>query len=252
MKLSALLAPLVAAKADHATIMDVVLAFEAEQTEERSAEAEQLIAAEEERKEKGRARWHKWRQSKAANVSQRLQPLANDSKRLAQADDAPDLENKQTNKQENKKTSRASHEAAFRAELADLPPELLDGIIQVRRDKRGQVTGLAARCFRDDAAECGMSVHDAAKACVTSSWITVKPHYFHGRTRQNGHSPPNGKRMNAVEAMLSLQAERENEQTSGTIDHRDDERFPSDQSGLPRLAGDFGQIVEWPVRQRDH
>lgn len=96
----------------------------------------------------------------------------------------------QDGKKEGRKETRASDEAAFRSELApDLPDELLDGVIKVRRDKRGQVTGLAARCFRDDAAECGMSVHDAAKACVTSSWITVKPHYFHSRA-----GPPNRKR----------------------------------------------------------
>jgi hypothetical protein len=88
LKLSALLAPLIAAKADHATIMEVVLAFESEHAAELSAEAEALLAADEERKEKGRVRWHKWKQTKVTNVSQRLPTAANASQQLA-PDPAP-------------------------------------------------------------------------------------------------------------------------------------------------------------------
>lgn len=69
MKLSALLAPLIASKADHATIMDVVLAFEAEQA---------LVV--DEGKEKARERWRRWKAKQPpANASKRLPTLANDS-----------------------------------------------------------------------------------------------------------------------------------------------------------------------------
>lgn len=70
MKLSALLAPLIAAKASHSTIMDVVLAFEAEQA-----------ATVDEGKEKARERWRRWKAKQpSANASKRLPTLANDSR----------------------------------------------------------------------------------------------------------------------------------------------------------------------------
>ena len=49
MKLSAILAPLIAAKADHELIMAQIVAFEKEQ--------ESTV---DQGKEKARARWHKW------------------------------------------------------------------------------------------------------------------------------------------------------------------------------------------------
>lgn len=143
-----------------------------------------FLEADAARKANARDRVNKWRSKQPVTLQKHNGNVT--ATAHASASPAPDLENKQTNK-EDKKTSRASHEAAFRAELAsDLPDELLDGIIQVRRDKRGQVTGIAARLFRDDAATCGLSVHDAARACVTSSWITVKPHYFQSRAGPTG------------------------------------------------------------------
>lgn len=97
------------------------------------------------------------------------------------------LPTKDTSGRQDKKNTKREDEDEFRADLAsDLPADLLDGIIKVRRDKRGQVTGLSARYFRDDAAACGMTVAEAAKHCVSRSWITVKPEYFRGK-----QGPPN-------------------------------------------------------------
>jgi len=63
MKLSAILAPLLAAKVDPEVILDAVRAWEAEHE-----------ASEEQGKEKARARWRKWKAGQtAANADQRLQ-----------------------------------------------------------------------------------------------------------------------------------------------------------------------------------
>lgn len=82
MKLSALLAPLLDAKADHETIRQVMLAFEAQQTDALAA-AEAII---EEKKAQGRARYHKWKEVHSTNVSKRQSTLANSSKRPARSD----------------------------------------------------------------------------------------------------------------------------------------------------------------------
>jgi hypothetical protein len=86
--------------------------------------------------------------------------------------------------QEQKPSRTHGDVADFRAGLTpDVPEEILADFVKVRRKKRGALTGYAAKLFREDAAKCGMSVADAAKECVRSSWITVKPEYFAGRAR---------------------------------------------------------------------
>ena len=106
MKLSAILAPLIAAKVPHEVILQTVLAYEAEHGQ-----------AEEASKEKARARWRKW---KAANVSKRLPTDANVSKQLVRADVR--VEDKTSNleiepqKEERKETrSRASFDSFWAA-----------------------------------------------------------------------------------------------------------------------------------------
>lgn len=86
---------------------------------------------------------------------------------------------------QDQKPSRTQGDVAeFRAGLSpDVPEEVLSEFVKVRRKKRGALTGYAAKLFREDAAKCGMTVADAAKECVRSSWITVKPEYFAGRAR---------------------------------------------------------------------
>jgi len=69
MKLSAILAPLIAAKVPHEVILATVKAYEEQQ--------ESTVDAS---KEKARARWHKWKANKDANVGKRLQTTANGSR----------------------------------------------------------------------------------------------------------------------------------------------------------------------------
>jgi hypothetical protein len=172
LKLSAIIAPLLAAKADPATILALVEAYEAEV---------------EEGKEKARVRWRKWKEGHSTNVGKRLQTRTNVNKQLAGAvEDKPLLTEIEPL---DKKTSRTADVAAFKAGLApDVPEEILTDFVKVRRTKRGALTGYAAKLFREDAAACSMSVADAAKECVRSSWITVKPEYFTSRQRA-GPSP---------------------------------------------------------------
>jgi hypothetical protein len=174
MKLSALLAPLLDAKADHDTIRKVVLAFEAEQTDA----LEQRRKADAERQARKRSR----------DVT-----LRHSDRSLTGAGDAPVEDKSLTTNIEPqvKKQDAPSRDVdAFRAGLSpDVPFDLISEFIKVRRKKRGALTGFAAKLFRDDAAAVGMTVAEAATECVRSSWITVKPEYFQNRQRA-GPAPP--------------------------------------------------------------
>ena len=81
---------------------------------------------------------------------------------------------------------------AFKDELSDLDPERIEAIVKHRRSKRGQLTGLSARLFRQDAAACGLSLADAVDTCISRNWITVKPEYLTGR-QQRATAPPKAK-----------------------------------------------------------
>ena len=139
MKLSAILAPLIAAKVPGDVILDTVRAYEAEQ------EVQQ-----EKSRAKQKARWDRWREGDkgvAARGSKRLQTLAGVGSTLA-PDPAHVEDNLQTKnqagqktKQTNTPTASMSDLDAFRCELAaDLDAERLDALIKHRRTKRGQMS----------------------------------------------------------------------------------------------------------------
>lgn len=69
---------------------------------------------------------------------------------------------------------------------------------------------------------------------------------------QRSVSPPQGRRMNAVEAYLSLKSEQSHEPASRTIDHRDVERVPADEPGLQALLGDLGAAMQRPFGSSNH
>lgn len=198
MKLSALLAPLIASKASHATIMDVVLAFEAEQA-----------ATVDEGKEKARERWRRWKAKQPeTNVGKRLPTLANDSRAgVTRVEDITSNLEITGKKEENKKEAAPlSDLQAFRAELSELDPERLEAIVKHRRLKKGQITALSARLFVKDAAACGMSISEAVDACISRGWLTVKTEYFAGR--RSSQAPP--KRDTYVDAMNRILEGRAN------------------------------------------
>jgi hypothetical protein len=183
MKLSAILQPLIDAKAPHDLIMAQILAFEAQQIDALAA-AEAVI---EEGRAKGRERFRKWKENHS-NVSKREPTLANGSKRPVHVEDK--TSNLETHKEEQKASRTHGDVAAFKAGLTpDVSEEVLSEFVKVRRKKRGALTAYAASLFREDAAKCEMTVAEAAKECVRSSWITVKPEYFQHRQRAG---PPTG------------------------------------------------------------
>lgn len=75
----------------------------------------------------------------------------------------------------------------FKAEFADLDTERLNALIKHRRSKHGQITGHAARLFRDAAASCKVSISEAVDICIDRNWITLKPDWLN---KPNGRSPP--------------------------------------------------------------
>ena len=182
-------------------VADMLTTVETATAETVSASYEERI---EESREKGRERWRKWKTTHPTNVSKREPTLANGSKQLV-GGDAP-VEDK-TSKldiepQEKKQNTAARGVAEFKAKLSPtLDPDLLDAFVAVRKAKRGAMTGYAADLFVGDAEKCGMSVPEAAKECVRSSWITVKPEYFAGRPRA---SPPLGKPRSVLDAVNAL------------------------------------------------
>lgn len=144
-------------------------------------------------KEKARARWRKWREKHPrTNDEQRLQTLANDSKRLVRGDARVEDKTLPTEiePQEEKQTAQSARVrdlAEFRSELTPhVDTDRIEAYIKHRRTKRGQNTGYAARLFLADAAACQLSPADAIDACISRNWITVKPEYNLGK----GRGPP--------------------------------------------------------------
>lgn len=216
-------------------------------TEQMAGVLEIMEADAEVRKAKGRERVQRWRDRKAGNVTKRHVTSENVSKRLTRADDTPATEeNKQTNKEVKKENKSPRDELAV-----VLDAEHADAVLDHRQKLRKPLTAYAARQLAASFASCP-DANAAADLMIESGWLKIKPDWIESRSRQNGHSPPRGKRMNAVEAYLSLHTERENEQGSRTIDNRDVELLPPDKPGLPSSVADLVQAFRWPVGQRDH
>jgi hypothetical protein len=177
MKLSAILAPMLAAKADHALIEQVILAYEAQQSD-----------ALERRREHERQR-----QARKRDKSRDITGLPRDRRLVSEGVPVEDkTSNLEIEPQVKKQTAPSRDVDGFISELSsDVPSDLLAEFVKVRRKKRGALTAYAARLFRDDAAKVSMSVADAAKECVRSSWITVKPEYFGNRQRAGPAGKPN-------------------------------------------------------------
>ena len=183
MKLSAILAPMLAAKVDHAIIEQVILAYEAAA----SGEAEKG-------KEKARIRWRKWKESHPTNGSKRLQTPVNVSSLLVSGDVRVEdnfltSEIEPQKEQEEKKGAQARDVSDFRSEFPDLDASRLEALIKHRRSKRAQITGHAARLFRGAAAECGLPISQAVDTCIDRNWITIKPDWLN-KPQARGSPPP--------------------------------------------------------------
>lgn len=84
------------------------------------------------------------------------------------------------------------------------------------------------------------------------SWLDRQQNAAHAPSPQRQATAPPGRRMNAVEAYLSMKSEQHDEPASRTIDHRNDERLSPDQPRLQALVGELGQAMRWPVGSGNH
>ncbi len=160
--------------------------------------------SQEQSKEKARARWRKWKEAQPTNVGKRLQPLANDSKRLTRGEDSSSKEDI-TNKEDRKKDAAPaalSDVEAFKAELPELEGDRLTAVLKHRKAKRAQISGHSAKLFRADAEACGMSITEAADTSISRNWITVKPEWLQGRQSTAPPRPPERTMNDVLEEMI--------------------------------------------------
>lgn len=164
MKLSAILEPLVAAGVDAATILLAVKAWEDQQND-----ALQLRrAADAERQARKRDR----EKSRDITLRHSDRPLTRD--RVAPVEDKP----KPIDTDSSKKNRAAAELAAFKGVLAPLDADQLEGLISIRRKKRGSITGYAAKLFVKDAANCKLTLSEAADICIRRNWLTIEPDWL--------------------------------------------------------------------------
>lgn len=205
MKLSALIAPLMAAKAPHDQIMAVIVAYEEQQADalekRRQADADR------------QARKRERDASRDITLRHSDKPLTRDH--VAPVDD----KQKPIDTNTSQNTTSKDH-AEFRDALASLDADRLTAIIKHRKSKKAQITGHAARLFLKDVAACGISLSEAVDTCISRNWITVKPDWL-AKPQARG-SPQASRPPTAAEI---LKSRRENRQT-------EDDYAPP---GTPRL-----------------
>lgn len=98
--------------------------------------------------------------------------------------------NSEIYEKDNKKKTAREHLVEFQSELADLGAERLEAFILHRKSKRGGLTGYAAKLFRQDCADCGLSLAAGADMAMSRGWITVKSDWLKGQSRISPTGPP--------------------------------------------------------------
>ncbi len=215
MKLSAILAPLIAAKADHATIMQVVVAFETEQND-----------ALEKRRESDRKR--------QSDKRSRDITLRHSDRLLTGAKKSSSLEvigSKEGRKKE-RSPSAASDLEAFKTELAPiLDPERLDALVAVRRKKGATFSAHAGRLLSKALLACP-NVAAAADEMVVRNWTGIKPDWLESRAHRST-SPPNRKPtpFDALEQISREKGWIPDEPEQLRRSNGDAQRLPAERSG---------------------
>lgn len=228
MKLSALIAPLIAAKADHETIMAVVVAFEAQQTD-----------ALEKRREADRNR----QKDKRSRDASRDVTLRHSDRLLVTRAEDSSSKKQITEKEERKKDSAAKPRGdldAFKGELSSiLDPARVDAIVAVRRKKGATMTAHAGSLLVSALRACPDPC-TAADEMVLRNWTGIKPEWLENRSRQQG-PPPGNRKPNAVDAMHQIFQERgwTSEPEILRSDHSDDQRVPPERSGYSGAVVDL-------------
>lgn len=230
MKLSAILAPLIAAKADHELIMAQIVAFEKEQ--------ESTV---DQGKEKARARWHKWN-------DKRLQTLANVSGPLTHRGTRGEdnlLPKKITRQEENKKdTPQAALETVLDAEHAA-------AVIEHRQKLRTPLTAYAARKLATQFSATP-NPNEAADAMIEGGWRGFKPEWLNNRAssaHRGGTGPPQEIRTVGELAIHRLETGQSRDEPTGYASGSMDQGFERGQAESPRgaqliafAAKSFGRI----------
>lgn len=217
MKLSAILEPLLRAGVDPDVILDAVRAFEA-----------QMEAAEDATKEKARARWRKWKASQTeANVSKRLQPLANNSRGGATRGEN-NLQTKiPTGKEGRKEDAPAARSfpdfwSLYPNKVGKRDAETAFAKALKRADLETILTGLRRYAAKTD----------DRPWCNPATWLNQDRWEDQPATvAPSAQSPPNGK-PNAFTAYEEIARER------GWTD--EPERVPGDHSDAQRLSAERG------------
>jgi len=206
MKLSAILAPLLDAKADHETIRKLIMAFEGEQSDALTRRRENDAKRQAEKRGRDKSRDVTLRHS--------------DSLLVTRVEDSSSK--KDIGKEEKKE--RAAPKAlpdlsAFKADLEqDATPEQVEAFAKHRKAKNGQNSAYAATLFRRDATACGLSVSEAIDTAISRGWLTVKPEYLAGRhstAPPRTGAPAKGRDFNDV--LDELQGKNRNDAQPGPV-----------------------------------
>jgi hypothetical protein len=200
-----------------------------------------IDAQTESRREKGRERWHKWKEKRGANVSQRLPTDTNVGSPLTRVEDSSskkDISGKEESK-------NLSHE--FENEIWPAYPRkagkgaALKAYITARKRASFETIQAGVRRYAQERAG-----EDAQFTKHAQGWFNGD-HWADEPIPKRPHStasPPIGKRMNAVEANLARRI-RKDESASGRRDYGDVQLLPPDRPGLPDFAGDVGKALTW-------
>lgn len=196
MKLSTILAPLIAARIPHDQILEVVRAFEEEQDN-----------ALERRRASDAAR-----QSRKRIADKSRDVTLRHSDRFLAGASVTRVEDKPLTKIIEPKQDIIDTKGRDLAEfVAELAPQTdvarVQAIVKHRRAKKAQITGHSARLFLANVARCGISVSEAIDTCISRNWITVEPDWL--KPKQRG-SPPTGPKPNSIQAEIERRRELRN------------------------------------------
>lgn len=198
------------------------------------------------RKEKGRARWRKWKDNQPTNVSQRLQTSTNVNSQLTRVEGSSSK--KDISGKEEKKEGAAKPRVdldGFKAELSPiLDPDRIDALVAVRRKKGAVLSAHAGRILSQALLACPDAAA-AADEMVLRNWTGIKPDWLQKRTT----GPPRAGKPNAFDAYEQIARERgwnEPEILPGT--DSDAQRFSPEQRGHPGAVVDLRTGTDWHRR----
>jgi hypothetical protein len=132
-------------------------------------------------------------------------------------------------------TAPKSDVNGFRAELRTiLDNERIDGLVQVRRNKRAALTPYAARLLKAKIASSGLTPANAADTMILRGWISIEQAWLQQRNSLQKPKPSNGLAELADEALNHIRQLRDqNHEPANQDRHRRDVEFlPPDRRKL--------------------